>query len=74
MTSDAIGLFIQGERIEGVKDLKNKILGGNQKGIQKILMGFLIKQVEYIKNNLLRWRIDIYLPDFSQLLQDTQSI
>ena len=36
-------------------------------GVMKLLAGFLDKQLEYTKNNLLRREFNLYLPDFDKL-------
>jgi hypothetical protein len=36
-------------------------------GVMKFLAGFLDRQLEYTKNNLLRREFNLYLPDFDKL-------
>ena len=61
-------------RIDGVNDTKNKIRNPNGKGIPAILMGFLENQIEYIRNNLLRWNLKLYLPDIKKIWKQISSI
>lgn len=60
----------------GIKVAKsyNTIRGGNEKGIKKIVGDFLYNQIEYIKNNLLRRHINLYLPDFGKLNEEIQNV
>ena len=61
-------------RVDGVTDTKNKILNPNVKWIPAILMWFLENQIEYIRNNLLRWNLTLYLPDVKMLSNQISSI
>lgn len=60
--------------IGGIGNTKNKILWGNEKGIKAIVGNFLYNQIEYLKNNLLRWHLNLYLPDFAKLNKEIQDL
>lgn len=67
-------ISIDGVRIQGVADIKNKLLWWNEKGIKKILMGWIENQIEYIKNNLLRRHLELYLPDSKHISKQIWSL
>ena len=69
---NSIGIWFT--RVDGVKDTKNKILNPNAKWIPAILMWFLENQIEYIRNNLLRWNLTLYLPDVKMLSNQISSV
>lgn len=58
---------IGGVQISAPDVTKNKILWGMEGGVMKFLAGFLDRQLEYTKNNLLRREFNLYLPDFDKL-------
>ncbi len=67
------GIFIEGVKVQGVKDIKNKILWGKQQGIKHRIAGWFDRQVQYWINNLLRFRMDVVLPDIEQLNEQFSS-
>lgn len=67
MDSEQSGISLNGVKIQGVKDIKNAILGGKQQGIQQKLVGRFDKQMQYWINNLLRFRVEFIFPDMDVL-------
>ena len=49
-------------------------MAGLERGIQQKIMGWLDKQVEYIKHNLLRFSLTIKLPDLGGMTQSFSQI
>jgi hypothetical protein len=54
--------------------MKNKLLGGLQQGIQKILVDWVDRQVQYWINNLFRFEIEFTFPDISYLADEINKI
>jgi hypothetical protein len=67
-------LEINWVRIQWVSDIKNKLLWGLQQGIQKILVDWLDRQVQYWINNLFRFEIEFTFPDISYLSDEIKKI
>lgn len=67
-------LEINWVRIQWVSDMKNKLLWGLQQGIQKILVDWLDRQVQYWINNLFRFEIEFTFPDISYLSDEIKKI
>ena len=60
--------------IKWVKDLNNKILWWIQQWIQKILVDWMDRQVQYWLNNLLRFEIQFTFPDISAIWEEINKI
>ena len=65
---------INGVQIKWAKDAKNKLLWWLQQWIQKILINWIDRQIQYWINNLLRFEIEFTFPDISYLSEEINKI
>ena len=65
---------INGVKIQWAKDITNKLLWGMQQWIQKILVDWIDRQVQYWINNLLRFEIQFTFPDLTYLSEEINKI
>lgn len=65
---------INGVQIKWAKDIKNKLLWWLQQWIQKMLINWIDRQVQYWINNLLRFEIEFTFPDISYLSEEINKI
>jgi hypothetical protein len=68
------GIEINWVKIQWAKDIKNKLLWGIQQWIQKILVDWIDRQVQYRINNLLRFEIEFTFPDLSYISTEINKI
>ena len=68
------GIEINWVKIQWAKDIKNKLLWGLQQWIQKMLVDWIDRQVQYRINNLLRFEIEFTFPDLSYISTEINKI
>ena len=72
--SDQNGIFFEGVKILGVKDVNNKVLWGKQQGIKAKFVGWFDRQIQYWINNLLRFRVEFIFPDLEYLSKQLSTL